>query len=150
MDQPFNFTISKAQVKGETSTYDRVAREEVEELVSLLKSIGCDIRMTWPKNRASALVEVSYMPTLARIDIRMNRGGGRPKDHFIVRNPTEKFTRDITVREFLEWYKTHTAKEAQDVLEMPPATFFRRLKDLRELEKTAPETKLHWLRISQY
>lgn len=142
MDKPFSFIISQAKVKGKTSTYDRIARKEVEDIIELLKACGCDIRMTWPEKRSTASVEVLSMPTLEQVDRRLNRSGGRYKSFLSVVNPTEGLSANATVGEFIEWYKVHTAEEGQHALGLSPATFFRRLKDIKRAAEKNPDIPL--------
>lgn len=142
MNKPFSFTISKAQVKGKNSTYDRTARKEIKELIELLKVCGCDISLTWPEKRSTASVEVLSMPPFEKVNRRLNRSGGRHKNPLYVVNPTKGISKKATVGEFIEWYKTHTSKEGQRLLGLSPATFFRRLRDIKNAAENNPDTPL--------
>lgn len=118
--------------------------DDVQYLADVLREMGLDVVFEHPgPYRRTAEFAIRNLPDKWDARRMRTRDAGRPSTGI---HPPDNsiFNSDSTCAEFLAWQENHTAAEGMDALGLTPATYYRRLKSIRE--RVAEEEKVNAIR----
>lgn len=110
----------------------RFRKDELSNLVEVLKEMGLDVGCTFSDSGRTATITFENLPDPYEAHVKRTRRAGRTNKRFRIPNDS-LFNPETPISEFLNWASDHTAEEAMSQLGLESrTTYYRKLKKMRE------------------
>jgi len=105
-------------------------REDMENLVEVMRGLGLNVRIEFSRSGKTARVKVRDLPSKWEAEVARTRRAGRRSKGI---NPPvgSIFNSETPCKEFLKWQESHSASEGMEQLGLARTTYFRRMKQIR-------------------